>query len=147
MAIRKQYLLGILMALWVAGSVMAVSAKDVDDYLAKAGDQFKQGDYSHAAKLYRKAVKADAKNPYGSLGLAMALKEQRKYSEARDVLQRLIQTNPQFTPAYYNLGLVLEAEGNAAKAKDMYRQYVMHCQGQVPPSPTVRIKLRKLGLL
>ncbi len=141
-----------LAALMLAGTLVLAAvaptwAKDAAQYLEEAAVEFSQGKYNAAARHYRKALKLDPKQPHAYLGLSMALKSEGDLDESEAVVRELIQLYPDFAPAHYNLGEVLEAKGDLAGAKEAYAGFIKASGGRLPNQPEIRIKFRKMGLL
>ena len=137
--------IGLMMGLVLTGT-LAVAQEDTS-LLDKAGVDFSQGHYKSAARNYRKALRKDPTEPTAYLGLSMALRSEGKINESRNILTQLIQLYPKFAPAYYNLGEILESQGDLSGAKTAYQNFVTHSGNQLPKSPEIRIKLRKFDLL
>lgn len=136
-----------MFGLMLGGHTIAWSEKDATTLLNQATYEFSQGKYGAAARHYREALRENPSDPAIALGLAMALKADGHLPEAKATLVTLIAQQPGFAPAQYNLGEVLEASGDTAGAKAAYRRFLELSGGQLPPSPEIRIKFRRLGLI
>ena len=88
--------------------------------LIRAVELLKQGGQVHAAiALYATWVEHNSENPllYAVLfNYAVALSDAEKLEAARERLERAIALNPDFMPAYINLGRVHERLGNVGAA-------------------------------
>ncbi len=149
---RPKVFRGVVTLLLLTGLVYGIvaqsmAAKTSEQYLDEATLDFSQGHYRSAAKSYRKALKVNPTEPHAYLGLSMALKAEGKLGESLAILSNLVELYPNFAPAYYNLGEVKEAQGDMAGAKQAYKHYIELQGGKLPPSPEIRIKFRKMGLL
>ena len=67
-------------------------------------------------------LSADANDPLGLVLRGRILISERKYSEARSVLEKAIKGAPQYAAAYYFLGVAQSATGLADAAKASYAQ-------------------------
>ncbi len=144
----KSLMVALLLGASLYAAVPEVFAgKTAEQHLDKAAFDFSQGNYKSAAKSYRKALKTNPTEPHAYLGLSMALRAEGDLEESLSILKNLIQLYPNFAPAYYNLGEVKEAKGDMAGAKQAYKRYIELQGGKLPPSPEMRIKFRKMGLL
>ncbi|MBK8190974.1 MAG: tetratricopeptide repeat protein [Vampirovibrionales bacterium] len=144
---KRLALTGALLGLALISTSALGAEKQASSLLNQAAADFSQGKYSSAARHYRAALNENKTDPTVYLGLAMALKSDGRLPEAKGVLEQLIQLYPQYAPAHYNLGETLEAQGNLDAAKASYRRYLELSGGELPPSPEIRIKFRRLGLI
>lgn len=82
--------------------------------------QFLQ-DPTTAKLLAEQAVKNNPNSPEANNLLAWALLESGEYQSAKDVLQRVTAANPDYAPAYLNLGKLAEKESQNDKALEYYK--------------------------
>lgn len=112
-----------------------------------ASQAFQKGRFDEASKLYQRASQSNPGDAYAILGYGMSLRSLGRNAEAKGVLENLIRTRPDFAPAYYDLGLIYEAEGNAEAARRAYRGFIQNNPGGLPESPEMVMKFKRLGIL
>lgn len=134
--------LGLLVGLGMSSAF----AQDVGSLLRSAAHAAAQGDWRDAQRGYQKVLQIDPGNPQAVLGVAAALRGQGNLAQSQAMLEGLVAQHPNFQSAYYLLGLVYEAQGNMAGAKQAFQRYVNIAPGNIPADPQVRIKLRQLGV-
>ncbi len=137
-----------LSLIMIGGAMSNAMAKSASEYQDEAGLYLSKSNYGAAIKNYRKALKEDPKSEMSRIGLISALQGDEKWQEALKEAQELISVHPNFTAAYYNLGEIQEHLGNMDAAKSAYKTYIQRTgTSNLPPSPELRIKFRRLGLL
>lgn len=82
-------------------------------------DDFQLAD---ARVVFQKLVRLQPSNPEGKLGLAKVSLVEGRGSEAAVRAEELIQQSPGFAPAYVLLSRILAAEGELARASELYAQ-------------------------
>lgn len=137
--------LALLSVVLLAGGPVSL-AKTADEFVKNASNEFSRGNFKGAEREYRQALGVDARHPYAQLGLACTLMEQDRLSEAEQVLGQLIAAHPDFEAGYYLQGRLYERQGKDMQAKAAFQQYVTKAKGNIPPDPSVRLKLRKYGV-
>lgn len=89
--------------------------------LASLGDVYvAQGRSVEAEQAYRTLVAVDPENPGAHYGLAYSLLLQRRGPEAKPHLQRSLELDPAQPAALNYLGMVEQASGNPARARELY---------------------------
>lgn len=101
--------------------------------------------WDEAAAAYRKALAFPTLSvphvAYQNLGLALF--HLKKYAEAEEALKFAISLEPQMEGPYYNLGLVLTAEGRSEQAKLAFRK----ARDLAPQSPFGQAAIERLRAL
>ena len=93
----------------------------VDPLMFLANVQERRGDFDAARNAYTRALDVDATLTAAGVALALTYAAQDRDDEARQWLERLLQSNPGFEPTVFNLGMLSEHEGRAIEAADWYR--------------------------
>ncbi len=86
---------------------------------------FEEGKFGQALELYRAVIRsgeADRYKEYTNIGLIYSVLNQG--DEAKKNLNRALELNPSYTPAYNALGNMARQEGDRARAKHYYKQAV-----------------------
>lgn len=146
----KHYLLtvAIIMPALVLTSTTIAMAKSFEEYRNEGNLHLSQQNYHDATKAYKKALKQNPADTYSRLGFISALQGEEKWDDALSEVNTLIAEHPEFAPAYYNLGEIHQHLGDTEKAKTAYAKYIAKTgKHNLPPSPELRLKFRKLGLL
>src|SRR6185369_15370277 len=73
-------------------------------------------DFPEAMTWLEKAVAVQPKLTQNQLNLAACLIGLRKYEEARERLNTIVESNPKFPKAHYHLGILYEEQGNPMAA-------------------------------
>ena len=95
------------------------------DYLKKALESSKTGDFETAISNYLKAIECYPNNADLHYNLAVEYLRTSQFDKAAKELSKVIQLNPEDKDAYYNLGVLHESYlGNWKLAKFYYSQYV-----------------------
>jgi len=147
---RRLLIFGLALGLagFTAFGLTALAAKDAGTLQDEAATALSKGNFDAAVKSYQKAVKEDPGNAYSRVGLCSALQGAGQWQAALSEANQLIKLHPDFAPVYYNLGEIYEHLGSAEQAKSAYQSYIQKTgTNNLPPSPELRIKFRKLGLL
>jgi tetratricopeptide (TPR) repeat protein len=76
--------------------------------------------WADAERRYLEALSMDERNLDAYKGLAQIYLKQRLYPQARETFEFLIKSKQADASCYAGMGEVLEAEGNTAKAEQMY---------------------------
>jgi Ca-activated chloride channel family protein len=85
-----------------------VQAQDVNGYISKGNQYYKQTQFDLAEAEYRRALQTDPANATAQYNLANALQKQKKYDEAVQVLEKLYSSganNNLRSAAAYNQGV------------------------------------------
>ncbi|WP_372985168.1 tetratricopeptide repeat protein [Marinobacter sp.] len=111
-------LLGLLGVLWLSGcagpAVEQQAAKpEINPVLAaeharRAMSAWEQGDRETAVEAWRQAVALNPEDPVAVNNLALALKEQYRFVEAVDLLERGLARSPEVAQLHYNLAVISE---------------------------------------
>lgn len=80
------------------------------------------GKTNEAYPYYNHAVSLEPYNLEFLNKLAGNLFGQNRINEAKKIYERIVSENPDFSPAWSNLGFIYLQNGNAAKAKEYYEQ-------------------------
>jgi len=105
-------------------------------YLAEA--RMATGDPAQAEQNYRAALDADGKSPGAHLGLARALAQQDKLTEASPHFLQAAQLDANYRDSLLELAALYEKKGETANAIEIYRQF--------PANPGVAERLGELLL-
>lgn len=84
--------------------------------------------YSHAAALYRRALRVDPHNVFAANGMAAALAMQGHQREAREIFMKAREAAPDVPVIWMNLAMVYTEEGRHASAIPMYKSALQHCR-------------------
>lgn len=103
-------------AITAYGEAAKLAPTDPKPHVAAADLYLKQHDLDAAAREYRSAIGLDASSVGAMSGLVNVLVEQKKYSDAEDLLRKLLATSPQNSSARLQLAKVLLAEGKNDEA-------------------------------
>ncbi len=100
----------------------------------------REGRIDLALEEFKKAVKADPKNPYFQKGLGQAYAAKRKWADAADAFRRALELNPYYVDVRNDLGMALILGGNREAGKKEF----LAAFGD-PTNPTPEISARNLG--
>jgi Tfp pilus assembly protein PilF len=100
----------------------------------------REGRIDLALDEFKKAVKADPKNPYFQKGLGQAYAAKRKWSDAADAFRKALELNPYYVDVRNDLGMALILGGNREAGKKEF----LAAFGD-PTNPTPEISARNLG--
>lgn len=67
-----------------------------------------QKKYEQAEQAFRQALAVNQSNPYAHNGLALTLREQGKFADARQHYEAAITLDPKYARAHFNLGVLAE---------------------------------------
>lgn len=105
-------------------SFLVLHAQTEDGALQKGNDYYRLGQFDMAERHYRDVVTSDATNARAKYNLALALYQQKKYAEARTLLDELSQTAQEAglkSTSYYNEGVVYTKEKDLEKSIEAYK--------------------------
>ena len=100
----------------------------------------REGRLDLALDEFKKAVKADPKNPYFQKGLGQAYAAKRKWDDAADAFRKALELNPYYVDVRNDLGMALILGGNREAGKKEF----LTAFGD-PTNPTPEISARNLG--
>jgi Tfp pilus assembly protein PilF len=100
----------------------------------------REGRIDLALEEFKKAVKADPKNPYFQKGLGQAYAAKRKWDDAADAFRKALELNPYYVDVRNDLGMALILGGNREAGKKEF----LTAFGD-PTNPTPEISARNLG--
>jgi Tfp pilus assembly protein PilF len=100
----------------------------------------REGRIDLALEEFKKAVKADPKNPYFQKGLGQAYAAKRKWDDAADSFRKALELNPYYVDVRNDLGMALILGGNREAGKKEF----LTAFGD-PTNPTPEISARNLG--
>jgi protein O-GlcNAc transferase len=81
-------------------------------------------DLQEAEQAFRAAVKLQPAHSQAQLHLGYVLLKQKKYPEARAVLERSIRTTPSSPESFYYLGLIAQEQNENARAVELFGQAI-----------------------
>ena len=81
-----------------------------------------RGQYRQAVKSFSQAITGQESNDVFHLHLGLAQSRMGEWKEAHQAFGRAWELNPQNLDAAYGLALALKAQGEAARAEQVYRQ-------------------------
>ena len=102
----------------------------LDEIFSLAAQHHQKGNYKDAENLYKQILEVNPTH-YQSLGnLGLLAKQFNKYNISKGLLEKAIQTNPNFANAHYNLGNEYQELGETQQAINCYQQDI-----QISPNP------------
>ena len=84
----------------------------------------KMRDLEEAEKCYKRALEIDSKYALVNFNMAKLKEEERLTEEAITYYLKAIESNPMYSDAHYNLGLLYEGRGEYLKAIEQSRRYL-----------------------
>jgi tetratricopeptide (TPR) repeat protein len=96
--------------------------KDVELWLALAGDALGRKDYANARRLFQKAVDLEPSSEKANIGLGSALMVLNRYKGAESAFQRVVASNPGNHQAYEYLGKIYARWGDTQSALDCVKK-------------------------
>lgn len=115
--VRTLQVFALLGVIWLSGcagpAVQQEIKPEVNPVLAgeharRAMTAWQQGDRETAIEAWRQAVALNPGDPVAVNNLALALKEQNRFTEAADLLERGLATSPEVAELHYNLAVISE---------------------------------------
>ncbi len=103
-------------ALGVLDTLIAHQPDNKDAHYLKAFVLQNMGKYSEAIKYYDNVLSADPKNVKAMSSKASALAEIHKIDQAATLLEQALRIDSRFSSAWYNLGVILSAQGKQLEA-------------------------------
>jgi Tfp pilus assembly protein PilF len=100
----------------------------------------KEGRVEMALEEFKRAVKANPKNPYFRRGLGQAYAAKREWGNAIEELRKALQLNPYYVDVRNDLGTALLLSGNRDAGKKEFLAAFSE-----PTNPTPEISARNLG--
>ncbi len=103
--------------------------KKAEDYYYQASLKLTSGDITEAVTFYKLATqnKKDFFEAY--LGLSIAYRELKEYEKARQAISEVLKIKPDYYQVYYNLGLILENQGEYVEAIEAYDYFLQKVPG------------------
>ncbi|GEM_PF-4948722 len=86
------------------------------DYLEKATEAFRAGNYAEAIRLYNKVLRLDPKNRKALLNLATIYYQIGEREKARELFIKLLKIDPRNPHVLNNLGVICMEKGNCSSA-------------------------------
>lgn len=117
-----------LIALVLLGVAPSYS-ENAEEYYYKANLSLTSGRMHEAVTLYRMATDKKPNFFEAYLGLSIAYRELGEYDKAHDSIIKVLQINPDYNQVYYNLGLILEKQGNYSEAVKAYETFLARVPG------------------
>jgi tetratricopeptide (TPR) repeat protein len=103
-------------------SIIRLSPEDQDAYLGLGNLYLNSGNFDLAEKTYLTMGKLFPKSADPYFGLALVQIRQDRLSKARELLDKVIQTNPNHAGALYYFGKILYEEGQFQQALECLRR-------------------------
>ncbi|MCP4714363.1 MAG: tetratricopeptide repeat protein [Deltaproteobacteria bacterium] len=94
---------------------------------SRADKQYDTGNYDKAEQLYRQTLQHNPADDDARYRLALVYGRQERLSKSRDEFIKLIERNPNYAKAYYNLAVLYSTPGlthNQAKAVVYFEGYL-----------------------
>ncbi|MBV9409347.1 MAG: tetratricopeptide repeat protein [Candidatus Eremiobacteraeota bacterium] len=114
--------------------------------LVRLGDmEFDAQKFDKATDFYRRALALDPSNPDVRTDLATALHENGHDLDALAQLDAVLKERPDFHPAVFNRGVVLQAIGRRTDAIVAFKHYLAITGPDDPRAPNARAALQQLG--
>jgi hypothetical protein len=79
-------------------------------------------DYAHALGRFQTACVMNPASDIGCLNMGIALLNMRRYDDARQILEKSVERDPQNARAWYNLALLARATGDSASVRDDFQK-------------------------
>lgn len=108
----------------IAISLSPGTAQNNSAYANLAYEEAMAGRLEAAEELARTAVRLNPGNLFGRIVLGMTLVRAEKSAEAVDVLEALVEDEPEFAYAHYFLGLAYQAEGRFDQAHNSLETFL-----------------------
>jgi tetratricopeptide (TPR) repeat protein len=106
----------------VAGDNIALTSEKIPDLLHSGNKAFNEGNFKHAVKIYRHALKLAPAEPDLLNGLGAALCRMGVYGEAEQLLRQAVAANRDSVEAHCNLGTLLRLIGNIEESEQALRR-------------------------
>lgn len=90
--------------------------------IAAAAEHQRAGRLAKAEAGFREVLAQDPRNFDALLFLGMIAYQQRRHAQAAELMSRAVAINPSHAPAFNNLGIALEASGDAEQAAGAYQR-------------------------
>lgn len=102
-------------------SILRKNPRDIEALHSVGVISAQQKNFSKAVDYLKLAIGYNPTEPTFQLHLANVLKMQGLYNEAAELLEKTVQSHPNYVPAFNNLGTVYYAQGQLAHAIRLYR--------------------------
>jgi len=123
-----------------AAPPLAAQSADGEARFSTGLMHLREGRVDLALEEFKKAVKADPKNPYFQKGLGQAYAAKRKWNDAADAFRTALELNPYYVDVRNDLGMALILGGNREAGKKEF----LAAFGDTT-NPTPEISARNLG--
>lgn len=123
-----------------AGPAAAQTSAEAETHFKAGLMHLQEGRTDLALEEFKKAVKADPKNPYAYKGLGEAYARKLKFDDAIAALEKSLELNPYYVDVRNDLGSVLVLAGKREEGKKQF----LTAFGD-PTNPTPEISARNLG--
>jgi Ca-activated chloride channel homolog len=115
----------------IAGLFLFIKAmaQTIEDNISKGNNYYSTGQYDLAEKLFRDALKKDPDNRIAQHNLANALYRQKKYKEASEVLDGMVNDSKESlvkSAAYYNNGVIKTKQKDLEGSIEDYKNALRH---------------------
>lgn len=129
-----------LAAFLLLATPLVAQSLDGEAHFSTALMHMRDGRTDLALEEFKKAVRADPKNPYFEKGLGQAYAAKRKWGDAVDAFRKALELNPYYVDVRNDLGTVLILGGD----RDAGKKEFLTAFGD-PTNPTPEISARNLG--
>ena len=121
--VRISIVLFILFSSWLIWEHFVKRPPELKHYLT-ANTAFKDKNYDLSLEEYFNALKYNKLDVYIIEGIARSYMELNQYLEAKEYFYMAIDLNPNFAPAYANLGVLYDREKQYMKAVTYYKKAI-----------------------
>jgi Tfp pilus assembly protein PilF len=118
----------------------AQSGPDAETRFSTGVMHLREGRADLALEEFKKAVKADPKNPYFQKGLGLAYSARRDWKDAIGAFRKALELNPYYVDVRNDLGMALIGSGDREGGKKEFLAAYSD-----PTNPTPEISARNLG--
>jgi len=121
--VRISIVLFILFSSWLIWEHFVKRPPELKHYLT-ANTAFKDKNYDLSLEEYFNALKYNKLDVYIIEGIARSYMELNQYLEAKEYFYMAIDLNPNFAPAYANLGVLYDRQKQYMKAVSYYKKAI-----------------------
>lgn len=110
---------------------VGLAAPMSEEALLKTGEEMtQQKKFGEAMGLFQRALETNFNNPMTHFDIGFLHYLQGNYPVAIQAYQQAIRLEPNFPPAWYNLGAALQESGDIQRARQSYCRFLAIAQGQ-----------------
>ena len=121
--VRISIVLFVLFSVWLIWEHFMKRPPELKHYLT-ANTAFKDKNYDLSLKEYFNAFKYNKLDVYAIEGIARSYMELNQYHEAKEYFYIAINLDPNFAPAYANLGVLYDRQKQYIKAVTYYKKAI-----------------------